>query len=55
VIFTLIAYRRIYVIETYEYLKDVFTRPPSTTNHTVGELTRIEWKEDRARNLSRAA
>ncbi len=55
VIYTLIANCRIHGIEPYEYLKDVLTRLPSTTNHTVGELTPIKWKEARAINVSRAA
>ncbi|MBL9169348.1 MAG: transposase domain-containing protein, partial [Verrucomicrobiales bacterium] len=55
VIYTLIATCRIHGIEPYEYLKDVLTRLPSTTNHTVGELTPIKWKEARTISVSRAA
>lgn len=55
VIYTLIATCRIQGIEPYEYLKDVLTRLPSSTNHTVGELTPIKWKEARALNVSRVA
>jgi transposase len=55
VVYTLIANCRLHGIEPYEYLKDVLTRLPSTTNHTVSQLTPLKWKEARRKPARQAA
>lgn len=55
VIYTLIANCRLHGVEPYQYLKDVLTRLPSTTNQGVAELTPRRWQAARSEPLSQAA
>lgn len=55
VIYTLVANCRMHGIEPYEYLKDVLTRLPTTSNQEVEQLTPLNWRRNRQRALKLAA
>ena len=55
VIYTLIANCRLHGVEPYEYLKDVLTRLPSTTNQGIAELTPRRSQAVQREPLSQAA
>ena len=43
IIYTIIESCRAHGIDPYEYLRDVFTRFPNTTNHSGENLTPAAW------------
>jgi transposase len=57
IIYTIIESCRRHDIDPYEYLRDVFNRLPSATNHQVKDLTPAAWAAARraARDLQCAA
>ncbi len=55
IIYTVIESCRRRGIDPFAYLRDVFTRLPSTTNHQVQELTPAAWAKSRPRMALSAA
>jgi hypothetical protein len=54
IVYTLIANCRLHQVEPYEYLKDVLTRLPSTTNQQLEKLTPKNWKAARQKTAASA-
>lgn len=55
VIYTLVANCRMHGVEPYEYLKDVLTRLPTTSNQKVEQLTPLNWQKNRQAAIQAAA
>ena len=55
IVYTLMECCRRWWLDPFAYLKDVLTRPPSTTNWTIGELTPGAWAGGQGRSIKAVA